>query len=209
MGNPGIRHIAARDQAGKVERRRPRQQLLPNLAAQHPGGIGASQRDASGDRNQQRRNHRHQPVAHGEHGVGARRFAQVDPLLQRADQQAGDDVDGSNKNRGQRIALVEARRAIHRAVELGFARDRLAAAPGFGFIDEAGVHVGIDGHLLAGQRVQREARRDLGGAHRAMRDHQELDGDQGQKQHEADNIVAAHDELSEGLDHLAGGGGSF
>ena len=70
-------------------------------------------------------------------------------------------------------------------------------------VDQPGVHVGVDGHLLAGQCVEGEAGGDLGGAHRAMRDDQKLNGDQGQKQHEADDVVAAHHKLPEGLDHLA------
>ena len=109
-----------------------------------------------------------------------------------------------NQNRGQRIALVEARRAVHGAVELGLAGDRLPPPPRLGLVDQPGVHVGVDGHLLARQGIQREAGRDLGGAHRAVRDHQELNGDQGQKQHEADHVIAAHHELAEGLDDLAG-----
>ena len=59
---------------------------------------------------------------------------------------------------------------------------------------------------LPGKRIEREARRDLGGAHGAMRNHQKLNRDQGQKEHEADHVIAAHHELPEGLDHLARGG---
>ena len=201
--------MARRDQAGQIERGGLGQQLLANLAAQQAGRVGAGQGDAAGDRDQQRGNQRDQPVAHGQHGIGARGLAQLDSLLQGADQQAGDDVDGGNQDRGQRVALVEARRAVHGAVELGLAGNRLAAPARLGLVDQAGIHVGVDGHLLAGQRVQGEARRDLGGAHRAVRDDQKLNGDQGQKQHEADHIVAAHDELAEGLDHLAGRRGAL
>ena len=57
--------------------------------------------------------------------------------------------------------------------------DRFAPRPGLALVDEAGVQVGVDGHLLAGHRVQREARGHLSGAHRAVADDQELDGDQG------------------------------
>ena len=200
---------AGRDHARHVERCGPAQQLLPDLAAQHAGRVGARERDAAGHRDQQRRNDRHQAVAHREHGVGARGLAQLDALLQGADQQAGDDVDGRDQNRGQRVALVEARRAVHGAVELGLAGDGLAAAPRLGLVDQPRVHVGVDGHLFAGQSIEREARRDLGGAHGAVRDHQELNRDQSQKQHEADHIVAAHHELPEGLDHLARRGRSL
>ncbi len=42
-----------------------------------------------------------------------------------------------------------------------------------------------------------------------MRHHQKLNGDQGQKQHEAHHIIAAHHKLPEGLDHLARRAGSL
>ena len=73
--------------------------------------------------------------------------------------------------------------------------------PGLHFIDDAGVQVGVDRHLLAGHGVESETRRDFSGSHRAVADHDVLDGDESQEQDETDNIVAAHDELSEGLDH--------
>ncbi len=131
------------------------------------------------------------------------------PCCKRPDQQSGNNIDCGNENRGQRIALVEPRRTIHGAIELGLARDGLAPAPGLRLVDQAGVHVRVDGHLLARQRIEREAGRHFGGSNRAMRNHQELDRDEGQEEHEADHVIAAHHELPEGLDHLAGGGGAF
>ncbi len=62
---------------------------------------------------------------------------------------------------------------------------------------------------LPGQRVESEARRHLGGAHGAVRDHQKLDGDQRQKEHETHHIIPAHHELSEGLNHSSCGRCSF
>ena len=38
-----------------------------------------------------------------------------------------------------------------------------------------------------------------------MRYDQKLNRDQGQKQHEADHVVAANNKLPKGLNHLAGG----
>ena len=42
-----------------------------------------------------------------------------------------------------------------------------------------------------------------------MTDHDVLNGNQGQKQNEADNVVAAHHELSKGLNHASRGRGAF
>ena len=155
--------------------------MLADLAAQHGGRVGAGQRDASGHRDQQRRNQRDQAVAYRQHRVGARRFTQLNSLLQGADQQAGNDVDRRDQDGGQRIPLVKARGAVHGPVKLRLPGNRLPSPARLGLVDQAGVHVRVDGHLFARQRVQREPCRHLGGAHGAVRDHQELNGDQGQK----------------------------
>ncbi len=97
----------------------------------------------------QRRNQRDQSIANGEHGVGSRRFRQFDALLQSADQQSGHNVDCGDQNRCQRVALAEARRAVHGSVEFGFLGNRLPPPPGLGLVDQPGIHVGVDGHLLA------------------------------------------------------------
>ena len=66
--------------------------MLADLASQHARRVGAGERDPARHRNQQRRNHGDQPVTHGEDGVGPHRFAQIDSLLQRTDQQPGDMI---------------------------------------------------------------------------------------------------------------------
>ena len=83
-----------------------------------------------------------------------------------------------------------------------------APALGLGFVDQSGVQVRVDRHLLAGQGIQSEARRDFGDAHRAVVDDDVLDRDQHQEDHRADDVVAAHHEAAERLDHLAGGDGA-
>ena len=77
---------------------------------------------------------------------------------------------------------------------------------GLVFVDQSGVEVGVDCHLLAGHGVQGEARCDLGRSHRAMADDHVLNRNQCQKKNEAHDIVAADDELAEGLDDASGGG---
>ena len=118
-------------------------------------------------------------------------------MLMRGDQNAGDGV-----------ALGEARGAVHGAVEFGFGGQRFAAALGFGLVDQPGVQIGIDRHLLAGQGIQGEARRHFGDAHRAVVDDDVLNRDQHQEDHRADDVVAAHHEAAEGVDHVARGRGA-
>ena len=60
-------------------------------------------------------------------------------LLQDSDEEASNNIDGGNQNRGQRIALTEARRAVHRAAELCFARHRLAPLTRLIGVDQSGV----------------------------------------------------------------------
>src|SRR4029079_18733245 len=54
-------------------------------------------------------------------------------------------------------------------------------------------------HLLAGHRVQREARRDFSDATSALGDDDEVDADQDQEEHDPDDVVAADYELAERL----------
>jgi len=72
-------------------------------------------------------------------------------------------------------------------------------------VDLAGVEIRVDGHLLAGERVQGKTRGNFRGADRAVIDDQVLNGNQGEEKHESDHVVAAHHELPERFDHLARG----
>ena len=66
-------------------------------------------------------------------------------------------------------------------------------------------HIRVDGHLLAREGIESEARGDFGGPNRAMGHDQKLDGDQGEKEDKADDVVSADDELPEGFDDGTGG----
>ena len=130
-------------------------------------------------------------------------------VLKHANQKAGNDVDGGNEDRGQRVALAETRGAVHGAVEFRFAGDLFAAGAGSALVNHSGVQVGVDGHLLAGQRIESETRGHFRRAHRAVVDHQVLNGDQREEHHETDDVVASHHELAEGFDHVAGRSRAF
>ena len=106
-------------------------------------------------------------------------------------------------DRRDRVALHELRGTVHRSVEVGFFGDLAAAALRLFVVDEARVQVGVDRHLLAGHRVEGEARRDLGDASGTVRDHDELDHDEDEEDDEADDHRTADDEVAERLDDLA------
>ncbi len=106
--------------------------------------------------------------------------------------------------RRHRVAFDELGGAVHRAVEVGLLGDLRAPRARLVVADQAGVEVGVDRHLLAGHRVEREARADLGDAPGAVGDDDELDHDEDQEDDEADDHVAADDEFAERLDDAAG-----
>ena len=130
-------------------------------------------------------------------------------LLDDADKKTGDDVDGGDQNRSQCVSLIEAGRAVHGAIKFRFVRDLFAAGPGLHFVDQSGIQVSVDRHLFAGHGIESESRRDFRGSHRAVADHDVLNRDQGKKQDEADNVVAADDKLAKGLNHASRGGSAF
>ena len=209
FGRPGNQSQREHDAGGNLQGPAPRKKLAAEVDRERGAGGGARHHHAAGHRDQQRRNHGDESVAHREDGVGLKRLAERNVELEDADQESGQNIDGGDQDGGNRVALVEARGAVHGAVEFGFAGHLLAAGAGLGLVDETGVQVGIDGHLLAGQGVEGEAGGDFRRAHRAVADHDVLNRNQGEEKHESDNIVAANDELSEGLDDAPGRGGAF
>ncbi len=126
-------------------------------------------------------------------------------MVHYAEHQPAEDVDHQDHHAGDGVALHEFRGAVHRAVKIGFGRDFLAAQLGFVRGEQAGVEIGVDRHLLAGHRIERETRRDFGNAASALGDHDEVDHHQDTEDEEADGIVAADQEIAEALDHMASG----
>ena len=154
--------------------------------------------------NDQRRNLRHQTVADGQQGVGLGRVPGAHVMLDHADDQAADDIDEQNQNAGDGITAHELGGAIHRAVKVRLQRHGSAAFARLVLADQACIQIGVDGHLLARHGIQREARRYFGDAPGALGDHDEIDQRQDDEHHDADRVVAPHQKVTEGLDHLAG-----
>ena len=117
---------------------------------------------------------------------------------------AADEVDRRDDQAGDGVAADELAGAVHGPVELALLDDLAAALVGLGLGDEAGVEVGVDGHLLAGHGVEGEAGGHFADALGAFGDDDELDDDQDQEDHQADDEAAAGDEVAERLDDLAG-----
>ena len=160
---------------------------------------GAGRDDEGGDL-------RHEPVADRQQRVGLRRGREGQILLRDADDDAGDDVDEGDDEAGDRVAANEFRGAVHGAVEIAFVLEIAPALPRLRLVDEAGREIGVDRHLLARHAVQAEARGDFGDASRTLGDDDEIHHDEDREHDHADDEIAAHHEIAEGLDDVAGGG---
>ncbi len=182
-----------------------RRELRPDLSGQvlRRGGGDAGHDRGGGDRQQERGDLRDQRVADRQQDIGLRRLSHRHLVADDAQDQAADDVDREDQQPRDRIALHELGRTVHRAVEIGFGAGLDALVAGFVGGDEAGVQVGVDRHLLAGQRVEGEARRHFGHAPRALRHHDHVDDDEDREDEQPDDIVAADQEGAERLDDMA------
>src|SRR5215204_3546467 len=125
-------------------------------------------------------------------------------MLEDTDREAADEVDEDDNEARDGVALHEFHRAVHAAEELALLVELAAPSTRLLLRDVAGPVVAVDRHLLAGHGVEGEAGGDLGDALRPLRDDDELHGRNDEEEDEADEDVAAHHELAEALDDMAG-----
>ena len=124
-------------------------------------------------------------------------------MLQHADGHAAEHVDEKNQDAGDGVAANELAGTVHGTVEVGFSPDVFPTLTGLVLRQQSGVEVGVDGHLLAGQGVQGEARGHFRDATGTLGDDHEVDDDEDGEDDDADRVVAADHEFAEGLDDLA------
>ena len=151
----------------------------------------------------------HEAVADGEHCICVCRVSECQAVLHDADNDAADDVDEGDEKARDRVTAHELRRTIHRTEEGAFIFKIAAALFGDFFVDEAGGQIGVDGHLLAGHGVQAETRADFSDTARTFGDHDEVHDHEDRKDDHADDEVALHHEIAEGLNDVTGGVGAF
>ncbi len=204
-----MRHAGHHAEQGEDDRdRRPgagRAELAADLAGEIHARGDAGDDGGGGDRQHQRRDLRDQRVTDREQHIIMRGIADRHAVADRTEDQAADDVGGEDQQAGDRVALHELGRTVHRAVEIGFGRHFDAARLGFFRRDQAGIEIGVDRHLLAGQGIQGEARRHFGHAAGALGHDDHVDDDQDGEDEQADDIVAADQEGAERLDDMTGG----
>ena len=108
-------------------------------------------------------------------------------MLQHTNGNTANDVDRKKQQAGNGVALHKLGRTVHGAVEIRFLGHFGAAFLGVFLADQAGVEVGVDGHLLAGHGVEAEAGRDFGDTSRALGDDDEIDDHQDGEDDDADD----------------------
>ena len=191
-------------QRGEKERVRIAAQLVDDRLVGRAARAALGDEQAGGERDDERRNLRHQAVADRELGEDVGRGGERQAVPGDADDDAAEDVDGENDEAGDRVAADEFRCAVHRAEEGAFLLELAPARLRHLLVNEAGREVGVDRHLLAGNGVESEARADLGDAGRALGDDQEVDRHQDEKDDDADDEIAAHHQAGEAADDVAG-----
>ncbi len=149
---------------------------------------------------------RHQTVTDGQQGVNLAGVAEAHVVLEDTDGHAADQVDEQNQQAGDGVTADELAGTVHRTVELGFLGDFRTARLGLVLVDQTGVEVGVDRHLFAGHRIEGEACAHLGNPPGTLGHHDEVDDHQDREHHDTDHVVTADHHLTEGLDHLTGGG---
>ena len=198
------------DQGGREQRQSPvrREELLSELASEALLVVIDDARDqhARGSGDDEGWNLADQAIPDGEHRVDLGCVAKPEPLLEHTDDDAAQDVDDGDHDARDCVPADELAGTVHGPVEVGFARDFLSALSSLDLVDEAGVQLCVDGHLLAWHRVEGEPRGDLGDTTSTLRDDHEVDDDQDDEDHETDDVAASHHDLAEGLDDLAGRG---
>ena len=75
-------------------------------------------------------------------------------------------------------------------------------------INNAGIQIRVDRHLLAGHRIEGKPGGDFRDAPSALGHHNEIDNHENGEDDQTNRVVAADNEIAKRLDHLAGGGGA-
>jgi hypothetical protein len=130
-------------------------------------------------------------------------FGKAEAVLPYGDDKTADQIDKQDQHCGDGIAAHEFAGAIHRAKKIRLLRHLPPAACRFFLVDQPGIEIGIDGHLLAGHTVEHEARGNFRNAPGAFGNHDKIDDHQDRENGDTDRIIAADDKAAESLDNAA------
>ena len=184
-------------------------ELSQNGLFRRTAGAALGDEQARGQRDDQRGNLRDETVPDRQLGVDVARRRQPQPMPGDADHDAAEDVDAQDDQARDRVAAHELGGAVHRSEECALFLEFAAAQLRRLVVDQAGRQIGVDGHLLAGNRVESETGADFGDTRGALGDDEKVDRHENQKDDDADDEVAAHHKAREAGDDVAGRGGSL
>ncbi|MNM74661.1 hypothetical protein D3C81_864250 [compost metagenome] len=149
---------------------------------------------------------RHQTVTNGQQGVHLAGVGKAHVVLEDTNGHAADQVDEQNQQTGDGVTAHELAGTVHGTVELSFLGHFRTTGLGLVLVDQAGVEVGVDGHLFAGHCIEGETRAHLRNPPGTLGHHDEVDDHQNRENHYTHYVVTADHHLTEGLDHLTGSG---
>ena len=175
-----------------------------NLAS-HVGALAHPRYHHSGrDGNQQRRDLCHECVTYGQQHVAVGCLGGRQIVLRHADDESADDVDKQNQQARHGIAAHVFAGTIHRAEELGFIAHFRAPTLGFFVVDQPGVQVCVNRHLLAGHGVQGKAGANFSDPLRTLGHDDEVDHHQNREHDQTHGEIAADQEVPERFDDMPG-----
>src|SRR5690554_1248777 len=122
-------------------------------------------------------------------------------MLQHTNCEPSDQSDHHNQDARNRVALYELAGPIHGSVEIRLLRHFLTTLAGLLLVDQPGVQIGIDRHLLTWHRIQCETRAHLGNPTGTFGHYDEVNNHQNHEYDETHGIVAAYHHLTERLNH--------
>src|SRR5262249_34754528 len=118
---------------------------------------------------------------------------------------APDDIHKGDENAGNGVTPDELAGTVHGPVKIGLLLNRLAPSPGLLLIDQAGVEISINGHLLAGHGIEGKTRCHFGNTPRTLRHDDKVDHDENAKYDDSNPEIAADDKVPKGFDDRSGG----
>ena len=173
-----------------------------------PGRAAAREEKRGTDRDDDGGDLVDQTVADREDGIGLKGVAKWHVMDKHTHDKTHHQVQHRDQQPGYGIALDEFGGAVKGAEKVGLRQFAFPAQFGLGVGDGAGGHVGVNGKLLAGHAVQRKPGAHLGHASGTLGDHDEVDDQKDDENHQTQQQIAAHDEFGKSLDHVAGSVGS-
>ena len=105
-----------------------------------------------------------------------------------------------DENAGNGVAPDELAGTVHGPVKIGLLLNCLAPPSGLLLIDQAGVEIGINGHLFAGHGIEGKTRRHFRNTPGTLRDDDKVDHDEDAKHDDPNHEIATNDKVPKGFD---------